>query len=161
MDNKKLVVIYEPSSEAEFMVVTSLLDAQQISFYQKNRSIQNLFGHGTAHFGFNPITGPIKILVKQKDHEKALQIINDYKASLENNYYDPEDIELDTIRNYKQAITSSLILGLVFPALGIFYLYKAYKLYSDPVITSKSRIYLIVSTVVNIFGVYIWYLALK
>ena len=160
MDEDKLIVIYEPGSEAEFMIVSSILNEQKIHFYQKNQTVQNLFGHGTAHSGFNPITGPIKILVKQKDYEKALTIINEYKTNLKNHLYDSEDIELGVIRNYKQAITSSLILGLVFPALGVVYLFKAFKLYSNPIITSKSKVNLIISSFVNIFGILFWYFVL-
>jgi len=157
-DDNDLMVVYEPGSEAEFYIVSSIFHEQQIPFFQKNQHIQSLFGHGTAHSGFNPITGPIKVLVKRKDYEKALTVINDYKSNLKNHLYEAEDIELQVLREYKQLITSSIILGIVFPAFGLFYLFKAIRLSSNPILTSKSQIYLIVSAFINIIGLYFWYL---
>ena len=110
MRENELITIYEPGSEAEFMVISSLLDEQQIKFFTKNRAVQNLFGYGTLNTGFNPVTGPIKIQVNHQDYAEAMQIINEFKTKKTMRVLDIDDIELDKLREYNHAIFISIVL---------------------------------------------------
>ncbi len=156
-DENDLLTVYEPGSEAEYVVLASIFEEQKIPFSQKNQAVQNLFGHGSAHSGFNPITGPIKIQVKRRNYDKAHQIINDYKLNLKNHIIDAEDFDLKFQKQYHQLLTSSVILGLVIPGSGIYNLIKAIKLKSesDRKVTGTLNIYF--SSFLNSIGILFWY----
>ena len=53
-----------------------LLKSNSIDFMVRNEEIQNIIGIGSIG-GYNPITGPIELLVREEDRSIALDLLRD------------------------------------------------------------------------------------
>lgn len=72
---RELVAIYEAGDPGEVALVESLLQDAAIPCVKKGEGLQDLFGAGRLGTGFNPIVGPIAILVPAEHEEAALELL--------------------------------------------------------------------------------------
>ncbi|MBN1971457.1 MAG: hypothetical protein JXR48_01250 [Candidatus Delongbacteria bacterium] len=71
----KYIPVYSPLSEADYIVFISKLESMGIHFLVSNENIQNLFGVGIIGAGYNPLVGPIIIMVKEEDVEAVQEVL--------------------------------------------------------------------------------------
>ncbi len=162
MTNSTFIPIYEPISEGEFSIISSLLNEHNIYHFTKNQNLQSLFGVGTSFLGYNHITGPIKVMVNRKDEKIAKEIIDQYKANNNSTNIENEDIELNRINAFRSNLNSSIILGLIFPGTGIFNLLKAKKIITQfPDEDFKSGFKLFFSNILFFAGLLFWGLIIR
>jgi hypothetical protein len=69
------VAILETGDPAEVAFVESLLQNAGIPVFKKGEGLQDLFGLGRMGVGFNPIVGPIVLLVPAEDAEAAVELL--------------------------------------------------------------------------------------
>lgn len=75
MKKDDLVKVYVANGQADYLSVTSVLDAEGILYLVRNAGVQGLFGLGVTGTGFNPLTGPITIYVRPEDVDRAREVI--------------------------------------------------------------------------------------
>ncbi|GJQ62019.1 MAG: hypothetical protein SCALA702_10720 [Melioribacteraceae bacterium] len=131
LDESRLVTLYAPADEAEFVVFASLLDEQGIEYLTKNKHIQNLFGAGQSITGYNLVTGEQTIMVHEDDFPAAKEILDSFKlnntlsvqAGDQVKESQTDDDEL--IAKYNRYLNHSLILNFFLPFIGFFLFFKA------------------------------------
>ena len=57
-----------------------LLEANGIEYMMRNEQLQSVIGFGAYGAGYNPVTGPVEILVRPEDQQRALDLIADFSA---------------------------------------------------------------------------------
>lgn len=76
-DNEvEAVPVYSTSDEATCALVQSILGAAGIEHFTTNQQAQDLFGLGRIG-GYNPLVGPVQILVANDRSEEAIQLIKE------------------------------------------------------------------------------------
>jgi hypothetical protein len=75
VDAVELETVLETSDAALFPVALSLLEAEGIPCVTRGDQLQELFGLGRLPFGFNPITGPARLLVPRDRADEARRIL--------------------------------------------------------------------------------------
>ncbi len=70
------VTVFETSQLPELALIKGALDAAEIPYNAKGEELQSLFGAGLLG-GFNPVTGPVKIIVEKRRAKEAREIIKD------------------------------------------------------------------------------------
>ena len=145
----ELVSIKHPLTEVDLSIVSSLLDEALIPYFVKNSKVQDLFGLGRIGTGFNLITGPMIIQVKNEHFQTAKEIVDYYFLKLDNDIKDPE---LEIISVYNKSLNISILLGIFLPGLGIIHLIKAlkYKLHYVSLLRGDIKLYF--STIIFILG---------
>lgn len=73
----KLVAITAAGTEADTMIIESLLQDAGIRYLAQGEQIQDLFGIGRLT-PVNPISGPVEFLVAEEDAEAAREILADF-----------------------------------------------------------------------------------
>ena len=71
----KFVTVYETGDPAFITFAKSILQSEGIKYFVKGEGLQDLFAGGRLGIGFNPVIGPIKIQVDEKDVEKAKDLL--------------------------------------------------------------------------------------
>ena len=69
------VVVLSTGDRGLVAVIKSLLEDAGIRYMVRGEELQDLFGGGSLGFGFNPIIGPIEILVSESDAEDVIKLI--------------------------------------------------------------------------------------
>lgn len=75
--NLKLVSVLKTGELGLLLVAKSLLDDAGIEYYAKGEELQDLFGAGRLGTGFNILTGPVEILVREEDAPDAAELLKD------------------------------------------------------------------------------------
>lgn len=75
--NLKLVSVLKTGELGLLLVAKSLLDDAGIEYYAKGEDVQDLFGAGRLGTGFNILTGPAEILVREEDAPDAVELLKD------------------------------------------------------------------------------------
>jgi len=71
----RFVTVYETGDPALIAFAKSILQSEGIRYFVGGESLQDLFAGGRLGTGFNPVIGPIKIQVDEKDAEKAKELL--------------------------------------------------------------------------------------
>ena len=71
----KFVTVYETGDPAFITFAKSILQSEGIKYFVKGEGLQDLFAGGRLGSGFNPVIGPVKIQVDEKDVEKAKELL--------------------------------------------------------------------------------------
>jgi hypothetical protein len=71
----ELVTVLESGDPAELAFVESLLQTAAIPYFMRGDALQDLFGLGRLGAGFNPIVGPVAVLVPAERESEALALI--------------------------------------------------------------------------------------
>ncbi len=121
--SSKLVTLYKPTSEIEFSLISSLLEEAKIPYMVKNSEVQDLFGVGRIGSGYNFVTGPMVSQVDENNLLSARKVITEF---IENSESIPEsETELELPSTFNLNLNMSILLGIIFPGLGIYHLVKA------------------------------------
>jgi hypothetical protein len=96
-----LVALVRTGDPNELAFAEAVLTDADIPFVKKGESVQDLFALGRVGMGFNPITGPIVLLVSEEHAAEAAKLLKESeKAELdgmeelaEEDQYDDEDEE--------------------------------------------------------------------
>ncbi len=70
-----MVTVFEGGDWAELAVAKMLLDAEKIPFVTQGEGVQDLFGLGRVIGGFNQITGPVQLRVREEDADRAREVL--------------------------------------------------------------------------------------
>ncbi|HEY0556559.1 MAG TPA: DUF2007 domain-containing protein, partial [Thermoanaerobaculia bacterium] len=70
-----LVTVLETGDPSELVFAESVLQQAGIPFVKKGDSLQELFALGRLGTGFNPIAGPVVLLVSEDQAEAAAQLL--------------------------------------------------------------------------------------
>ena len=79
----KLVSVYKTGNKGIILLAKSILESAEIYSYAKGEGIQDLFALGQFGTGFNPLVGPIEILVHEKDAEHAKELLSEIEDNTE------------------------------------------------------------------------------
>ncbi len=71
------VTVLETSDPALLAVAKSLLEEAKIEFFASGEGVQDLFAWGRFGTGYNPIVGPVRLLVPAEDAEQAKALLRD------------------------------------------------------------------------------------
>ena len=74
-NDSKLITVYIPNDQADYLVIGSLLDSAGIEYFSLNAGVQNLFGGGEIG-GYNIAAGAIEIQVSEENVDIANKLIN-------------------------------------------------------------------------------------
>ena len=72
--DKDLVVVFSSQNRADIMTAKSLLTSADIEYYVQGEDVQDIIAWGGIG-GINPVTGPVKILVRAEDAPDAKEIL--------------------------------------------------------------------------------------
>lgn len=72
-----LVPVLETGDPSELVFAESVLQQAGIPFVKKGDSLQELFALGRLGTGFNPIAGPVVLLVSEDQAEAAAQLLEE------------------------------------------------------------------------------------
>jgi len=72
--DKDLVVVFSSQNRADIMTAKSLLTSADIEYYVQGEDVQDIIAWGNIG-GINPVTGPVKILVRAEDAPDAKEIL--------------------------------------------------------------------------------------
>ena len=72
----KFVTVHETGDPAFIAFVKSILQSEGIIYFIRGEGLQDLFAGGRLGTGFNPIIGPVKIQVDEKDAKKAKELLS-------------------------------------------------------------------------------------
>jgi hypothetical protein len=72
-----LVTVLETGDPSELVFAESVLQQAGIPFVKKGDSLQELFALGRLGTGFNPIAGPVVLLVSEDQAEAAAQLLEE------------------------------------------------------------------------------------
>ena len=81
-NDSKLITVYIPKNQADYLVIGSLLDSAGIEYFSLNEGVQNLIGGEISYSlplflgGFNVAAGAIEIQVAEGDVDKTIKLIN-------------------------------------------------------------------------------------
>ena len=78
----ELALVYRHDSPAMIGFVKELLTSNDIAFMVRNEDLQSVIGIG-ALGGYNPITGPIEILVREEDLARSQELLQDLEEAAE------------------------------------------------------------------------------
>ncbi|HPF61107.1 MAG: DUF2007 domain-containing protein [Gemmatimonadetes bacterium] len=70
-----MITVYSAPDITALMSARLALEAEQIPFMTQGEGVQDLFGFGRMITGFNPITGPVEIRVRDEDAERARAVL--------------------------------------------------------------------------------------
>jgi hypothetical protein len=73
----ELVTVLETGDPSELVFAESVLREAGIPFVKKGDSLQELFALGRLGTGFNPIAGPVLLLVPADRAEAAMQLLEE------------------------------------------------------------------------------------
>jgi Putative prokaryotic signal transducing protein len=75
--DEKLVALVRTGDLNELAFAEAVLTDAEIPFVKKGESVQDLFALGRVGMGFNPITGPIVLLVSEEHAAEAAKLIKE------------------------------------------------------------------------------------
>jgi hypothetical protein len=75
--DEKLVALVRTGDLNELAFAEAVLTDADIPFVKKGESVQDLFALGRVGMGFNPITGPIVLLVSEEHAAEAAKLIKE------------------------------------------------------------------------------------
>jgi len=159
-DESKLVPLYKPANEAEFVVISSLLDDGEIPFLAKNKNLQNLFGMGSMGTGFSVVTGEITIFVHEDDFEEGQELLKRY-MEIHHGDLTPEAVpEIEALELLKSDVNKylnfSIVIGLFIPGFGIYHFFKALLIkLANPDKKIGFNLKLIVSFIIALTGLFV------
>jgi hypothetical protein len=73
----KLVTVLRTGNVNELAFAESVLTDADIPFVKKGEGVQDLFALGRLGLGFNPITGPIVLLVSEEHADEAARLLEE------------------------------------------------------------------------------------
>jgi hypothetical protein len=73
--DEKLVTLLRTGDVNELAFAEAVLTDADIPFVKKGEGVQDLFALGRVGMGFNPITGPILLLVPEEHAEEAARLL--------------------------------------------------------------------------------------
>jgi hypothetical protein len=79
-DDIELVPVFATGDMALIAVAKSLLDAEQIDYFVKGETLQNLFGLGSAT-GYSFAMGPAEFWVRAEDKARAGELLRGLTSS--------------------------------------------------------------------------------
>lgn len=82
-DKEKLVSVFKSGHEGLIALAKSILDEAGIEYMVKNEGVQDLVGLGVVGTGFNPLTGPMNIMVLPENEEYAKELLKNVEESSE------------------------------------------------------------------------------
>lgn len=142
-------IITKPFSASDIAIITSILDEDNIQYHVKNYDIQDLFGWGRVGIGYNLVTGPMSLVVKNDNYNQVSKIIEDYFNKSENS---TTDSELEILSTYNKCLNLSILLGIFFPGTGVFHLIKTIKLKAEFKSLLHGKLKIFFSTIIFILG---------
>ncbi|MCE1163829.1 MAG: DUF2007 domain-containing protein [Bacteroidetes bacterium] len=80
-DKEKLVSVFKSGHEGVIALAKSILDEAGIEYMVKNEGVQDLVGLGVVGTGFNPLTGPMNIMVLPENEEYAKELLKGVEES--------------------------------------------------------------------------------
>lgn len=91
-----LVALVRTGDPNELAFAEAVLTDASIPFVKKGESVQDLFALGRVGMGFNPITGPIVLLVSEEHAAEAAKLLEESeKAELDGMEELPEEDQYD------------------------------------------------------------------
>ena len=91
-----LVALVRTGDPNELAFAEAVLTEADIPFVKKGESVQDLFALGRVGMGFNPITGPIVLLVSEEHAAEAAKLLEESeKAELDGMEELPEEDQYD------------------------------------------------------------------
>lgn len=91
-----LVALVRTGDPNELAFAEAVLTDANIPFVKKGESVQDLFALGRVGMGFNPITGPIVLLVSEEHAVEAAKLLEESeKAELDGMEELPEEDQYD------------------------------------------------------------------
>lgn len=116
------VSIYRTGDDVRTSLFVSILEEQGIPCIVRNQNVQNLFGVGTMGAGFNPIVGPIELMVEEEFAETAVGILRDVEQEAEkSDPVKPEGVPPDDDRPMQRVarfLAWSWLLGTLLSIAG-------------------------------------------
>lgn len=70
------VQIYATGDPGSIALIKSILEGNGISYFIDGEELQNLFALGILGVGFNPVAKAAKVLVREEDAEKAVELLS-------------------------------------------------------------------------------------
>jgi hypothetical protein len=80
-ESMQLVTVFTTGDKAAIALAKSLLEGSGIKYTVKNDLIQDLFTWGRLGIGFNPLMGPVRIMVSPSDVDMATELLGDLAQS--------------------------------------------------------------------------------
>ena len=137
----RFITVYVPRNESEHLVAQSILKSENIEFFSKNFTVQNLFGAGQIGTGFNIVTGPIQIQVPEENAKEARALLKDYFSAqpLEKLAVGYEAFEEDAFifqKKINKMVNRAIIfcifwLGGIGASIAIFYAMKTLRMIDE------------------------------
>lgn len=91
-----LVALVRTGDPNELAFAEAVLTEADIPFVKKGESVQDLFALGRVGMGFNPVTGPIVLLVSEEHAAEAAKLLEESeKAELDGMEELPEEDQYD------------------------------------------------------------------
>lgn len=74
-DPGELVTVFTTGDTVELIAAKLVLDGEQIPYLVAGEGVHHLFGLGTIIGGYNMITGPVRLRVRQEHAELAREVL--------------------------------------------------------------------------------------
>ena len=74
-DEGALVTVFATGDTVELIAAKLVLDGEQIPYLVAGEGVHHLFGLGTIIGGYNMITGPVRLRVRQEHAELAREVL--------------------------------------------------------------------------------------
>jgi hypothetical protein len=157
-----LIEVFSSSNDIEVEFIKDILDKNDILYMIKNEHIQNIMGGMKPFSGIDPLAGPIRIYVDEKDIEECKKIIEANSLAEENTVEKIETrarehseeviVGTEKIRTIYVAYVLTSMSFLILPYfINLFILYKIYKTNK----TAAKSLFVISSLLVGISLVFI------
>jgi len=120
----KFVTVHETGDPAFIAFAKSILQSEGIKYFIQGEGLQDLFAGGRLGTGFNPIIGPVKIQVDEKDLEKAKELLKQIEEGkfelLEGDAAnDAEKVERDGAKKHTfRYLLIGFMIGVLVSVLG-------------------------------------------
>ncbi len=75
------VTVLEAGNPATLAVAKSLLQAAEIDYLAMGEQLQDIIAGGRLGLGFNPVTGPVRIMARREDEDEARELLRDLMES--------------------------------------------------------------------------------
>lgn len=137
----KFITVYVPRNESEHLVAQSILKSENIDFFSKNFTVQNLFGAGQIGTGFNIVTGPVQIQVPEENAREARALLKDYFSAhplVDQNvdFGEPDEDAFSFQKQVDKMVNRAMIFcvfwfGGIGASIAIYYALKALRMIDD------------------------------
>ncbi len=137
----RFVTVFVPRNESEHLVAQSILKSENIDFFSKNFTVQNLFGAGQIGVGFNIVTGPVQIQVPEENAREARALLKNYfsgrpLADKDFGFGEPDEDAFSFQKQVDKMVNRAMIFcvfwfGGIGASIAIYYALKALRMIED------------------------------